>query len=167
MNNESFDDLNTEFYSLLSSFIKKIAVVDRNEKYCYGVTLSQCYSIETLSARGALSMNELSADLGIAISTLTRNVDVLERDGVVERKRSSKDRRKVIVELTAKGRELNEKLQSCSIDLTGEILKIIPANKKESVVDCLKLLNEAISQFEANQQIDTNCCSVINQNKKG
>jgi len=146
----NISDFNNEFNPVLSSFIRKIVNIDRNEKFCYGVTLSQCYAIETLVSMGSLSMNELSDEMGLAISTLTRNLDILERDGIIRRKRSSNDRRKVIVELSAKGFELSKRLTKCSQNFTDEILKNIPEKKKNEVLESLKLLNQAIKQLEVN-----------------
>jgi DNA-binding MarR family transcriptional regulator len=134
-----------EFDSILKNLLRKVNKIDRNEKVCYGVTVSQCLIIDILHNQKELSMNKLGGETGLAISTLTRIVDLLVRDKLVKRSRSSDDRRKVILTLTAKGKELQNKLHLCSLEYTGEILSKIPANKREDIIQALKLLESAVS----------------------
>jgi DNA-binding MarR family transcriptional regulator len=93
-------------------------------------------------------MNELSRELGTAVSTVTRVVDLLVRDGVVDRKENPGDRRKVCIELTGKGKELEQKLKKCSEDYSGEILSAIPQEKRGAVLESLELLNQAVDQVK-------------------
>ncbi len=90
----------SEFSQALDLLIRKLNVLDRNEILCHGVTVTQCYLIDTINKTGEMSMNQLSTEMGLAISTLTRIIDILVRDKIVIRKRSTDDRRKVLVELS-------------------------------------------------------------------
>lgn len=51
-------------------------------------------------------MNQLSERMSLARSTMTRVVDTLVRDGILERVRDREDRRLVEVQLTEKGKDL-------------------------------------------------------------
>ena len=99
-----------EFSGLIGRLIRSLSLLERDQKNCCGTTMSQCYTIETLAQGGGLSMHELSKDMGVTMSTMTRVIDVLVRDGVVARGSNPEDRRKVCVELTAKGKDLARKL---------------------------------------------------------
>ncbi|MCK4764703.1 MAG: MarR family transcriptional regulator [Candidatus Aminicenantes bacterium] len=129
---------------LMGLLIRKLNLLNKDQKVCYGLTIPQCYAIETLGQRGKLTMNDLSRELGTAISTVTRVVDVLVRDGVLQRSDSPGDRRRVCVELTAKGKELEQKLQQCSDDYSREILGFIPAEKRRDILESLELLIRAV-----------------------
>ena len=141
-----------KFYLVIDRLMHKLTVLDRSEKFCYGVTISQCYTIETLYKKKSLSMNELSRDLGVAISTLTRILDILYRDGIITRSHSSEDRRKVIIALTDKGNGLAEKLINCSEEYSREILDNIPAEKRGNVIECLEIFNNAL------EKVKNKCC---------
>jgi DNA-binding MarR family transcriptional regulator len=132
--------------------MQKIMVLDRQEKMCWGVTLSQHYVIDTLDRKKVLTMNELSRELGLAVSTLTRIIDVLVRDEIVSRNHSTQDRRKVCIELTDKGKELAENLKECAKYFWGAVLKTIPDEKKKEITDNLKVLLTALDQAG-----DTHC----------
>ena len=147
------ENLNPQFTEIMSRFVQKIMAMDRAEKYCYGVTLSQAYVIATVQRREILSMNELSNELGLAISTLTRIVDVLVRDEIVCRKLSEQDRRKVCICLTKKGEVLGGKLQDCSEQFWSKIYNTIPEIKQMQVTENLTMLLQAI------EDADKTCCA--------
>ncbi len=70
-----------------------------------GLTLSQYYLLRPLEGGRSVPLCDLADAAGIAGPTATRVVDGLERGGDVRRKRPAKDRRTVLVSLTAQGRQ--------------------------------------------------------------
>jgi len=146
------DKLNLKLSIVMSRFMQRIMVLDRQEKMCQGVTLSQHYVIDTLYRKKILMMNELSRELGLAVSTLTRIIDVLVRDGIVSRNHSAQDRRKVCIELADKGKVLAENLKACAESFWGTVLETIPDEKKKEIAENLKVLLTALEQVG-----DTHC----------
>ncbi len=141
-----------KFSRLVGELFRKLNLLNRDQKVCYGITLSQCCAVETLEQRGLLSMHELSQCQGVTLSTMTRVVDVLVRDGVVRRESSPGDRRKVCIELTEEGKNLAQKLKKCTEAYTKEILDEIPVNKQGQVVESVELLVKAI------ESVNPRCC---------
>ena len=68
------------------------------------LTLSQYSLLLPLSNSDTARVSDLAAGAGIAPSTASRILDVLERRAIVRRSRSQEDRRGVMVTLTADGR---------------------------------------------------------------
>ncbi|MFH1220275.1 MAG: MarR family transcriptional regulator [Candidatus Eisenbacteria bacterium] len=132
-----------EFSRLIGRLVRNLSLLDRDQKVCRGITLSQCYTIETLARRGTLSMKALSHEMGVTISTMTRVIDVLVRDGVVAREASPEDRRRVCVGLTDKGLDLARRLGRCSDDYSKQILSRIPSARRKDVLTSLGLLADA------------------------
>ena len=149
MKNEQFQ----EFSKIISRFIQKIIAMDRSEKGCRGVTLTQSYTINAIYENKTLSMNELSQKLGLATCTLTRITDVLVRDGIVLRNACQIDRRKVKICLSEKGENLAKDLRECNGQFWSKIFDTIPENKKELIVEDLTILLAAL------QNADKKCCS--------
>ena len=81
--------------SLIGQLVKKLNLLNREQKVCYGLTIPQCYTIETLGHKDQQTMKELSAGMGVSISTMTRVVDILVRNGILVRKGNPDDRREV------------------------------------------------------------------------
>jgi DNA-binding MarR family transcriptional regulator len=72
----------------------------------HGLTLSQYALLQPLSAGGSARVRDLADQAGIAPSTASRILDVLERRGIVLRTRHNGDRRAVEVSLTRPGAEV-------------------------------------------------------------
>lgn len=140
--NKQPDDV--RFSQLVGQLFRKLNLLNRDQKVCHGITLAQCCAIETLDHKGMLTMNQLSREQGVTLSTMTRVVDVLVRDGVLDRVSSPEDRRKVCIQLTGKGEDLARTLKKCTEDYTGKILEQIPGEKHEQVIESMELLLKAI-----------------------
>ncbi len=136
----------TEFQNLLFDLSRTMVVLDRSEKVCCGLTASQGIVVERISREGAITMNSLSGKLGLAVSSLTRVLDILVRDGVIGRVQSEQDRRKVLVSLTGKGKLLAGQLNSCTADYCKAILKNIPAGDRDNVIHSLSLILKAVNK---------------------
>ncbi|GHF10362.1 MarR family transcriptional regulator [Streptomyces spiralis] len=71
----------------------------------FGVDGRELAVLAVLAADRSLSQMEAAARLAVDRTTMVGLVDTLEEKGFVERRRSSRDRRKNIVELTPAGRD--------------------------------------------------------------
>jgi DNA-binding MarR family transcriptional regulator len=136
-----------EFSMLVGHLVRNLNLLDRDQKLCCGITMSQCYTIETLAQEGTLVMNELSQQMGVTISTMTRVVDILVRDGVVSRRSNPTDRRKVRIELTAKGRDLARQLRCCVDQYSEQLLNQILPRHRRGVLKSLRLLADATEKM--------------------
>jgi len=140
----------TKFRETLSLAYRRVSALQRGEKRCFGVTMSQCVVLELLLQQGSMTVREMARDLGLDTSTVTRVVDVLVRDGMARRARDEKgDRRRVFVSLTARGCKLAARLERCADDYSERILRRIPAEMREDVIHTLRVLIEAIDDLPA------------------
>jgi DNA-binding MarR family transcriptional regulator len=131
----------------MNRFMRQVMMMERQEKLCWGVTLSQHYVIDALYRKHVLTMNSLSEEVGLAVSTLTRVVDVLVRDDVIARKHSEEDRRKVCIELTGKGKKLAENLRDCAERFWGAVLEELPDAQKKAIAENLRMLLTAMDKI--------------------
>ncbi len=67
---------------------------------------------------GAMTVYELAKRVSLGKSTLTNTIDALEAAGLVTRTRLSDDRRKIMVEPTAKNREMQREYEEVSRGMT-------------------------------------------------
>lgn len=126
-----FDGTTTECLAL-DSFIKLVRAADSvsgqvNEHLReHGLTVSQFGVLEALYHLGALRQSDLAHKLLKSTGNLTTVVDNLSRQGLVERRRCTEDRRVIYIHLTEAGREL--------------IASILPAHVA-GVVDAFSVLD--------------------------
>ena len=69
----------------IRALVRRFAISERADFACCGMTVAQAATLETLSTEGAMRLGDLCARLGIAPSTLTRNLLRLEERGLVKR----------------------------------------------------------------------------------
>ncbi len=135
-----------ELDEVLSSLCLAFIQLERSGKCCQGVTLSQCHTFDVLSKNGDLTMNELSRQMGLAKSTMTRIVNTMVRRGWLERKRDQRDKRWVSVRLTAEGRKMSENVNRSSREYVQRILKHLPAEKIPQLVESLNLVVRSVEK---------------------
>jgi DNA-binding MarR family transcriptional regulator len=144
-------DLAQKFRENLGLTYQRVNALQRDEKRCFGVSLSRCVTLETLLSEGPLPIRELASRLGLDASTVTRSIDGTVRDGLVRRTRDQRgDRRRVFVTLSARGRGLAQKLLRCADEYSDRILEQIPPERREEVLYALGVLVEAVDGLQAN-----------------
>ena len=136
------------FRRTITRLYQRFNALQRGEKRCFGVTMSQCVTLELLHQEGPKKVRELADGLGLDTSTVTRVVDVLVRDGLLRRTRDEKrDRRSVFVSLTERGRGLAQKLEACADEYCDRILARIPRSRRNDVRNTLQVLLDAIDEL--------------------
>src|SRR5512147_2788137 len=88
----------------IRALVRRFGVSERADVACCGVTVAQAAALEALGAEGPMRLGDLGRRLGIAPSTLTRNLSRLEGSGLVAREADPEDARSSRVALTRPGR---------------------------------------------------------------
>ncbi|MFO0567415.1 MAG: MarR family transcriptional regulator [Polyangiaceae bacterium] len=93
----------------------------------HGVTGPQLAVVKMLEPVGKLSLSELSWKIRARNSTVTGIIDRMEREGLVERRRSDDDRRVVHISLTRKGARLAAAIPIEPVQIFRQILAELSA----------------------------------------
>ena len=105
-----------------------------------GIGETQFGTLEMLYHLGPLFQNEIGEKLLISKSTVVAVVDKLERQGLVERRRSEEDRRHVFVHLTDAGRAVIDELLPAHVAAITEAMSYLsPQELEEFSRLCRKL----------------------------
>jgi DNA-binding MarR family transcriptional regulator len=126
------------------ALVRRFAVSERADVACCGVTVAQAAALEALGAEGPTRLRDLGRRLGIAPSTLTRNLARLEASGLVEREADPGDARSARVGLTAQGRRAARAVAVQEEDFARQVLARIPAARRAVVVQSLGDLLAAV-----------------------
>jgi len=86
----------------------------------------------------SLPATRLASATGLSSGAMTNRVDRLEERGFVRRRRARKDRRGVVVSLTASGRRAIDKAIQLRLDAADESLRSINAKERRELVDLLR-----------------------------
>src|SRR3954469_21206028 len=138
------------FAELLSQVARDITLRQASDVCCGDLTLEQFQTLRAIvgSTPGAASasapasdqrsMGSLSTQLRVDLSTMSRNVTVLERNGYLSRARSADDARVVHVRLTPKGKRALETLRCGERDVLGDVYRELPAARRPAIVEALE-----------------------------
>jgi DNA-binding MarR family transcriptional regulator len=111
-----------------------------------GVTIPMWRVIGTLWRRKTCSMGELSDAAAVALTALSRLVGKMERDGIVERRRSPKDARVVMVTLTPRGRTIAKRLIPPSLAMEKRVFAKLSTAEVRALRATLTTVYEALGE---------------------
>lgn len=128
----------------IRAIVRRFSVSERSDVQVCGVSVAQAATLEVLLDEGPMRANLLGKRLGIAPSTLTRNVDRLEERGLVGREADGDDARAWRIALTPKGRRAAIRLEEGERDFARAILDRLAPASRAAVVDHLEALLVAV-----------------------
>ncbi|SRR6266568_1642711 len=125
------------------------------------VSMVQSHILFEVRRAGDPSMQRVAEELGMDITTFSRQVKVLEKKGLVSRRVSPDDRRVSLLGLTAAGRRVLEKIDHYMAGRLEMVFACMSDFERETVVRSLGLLNEAVAkagESDARQRGAVACC---------
>lgn len=109
----------------------------------HGITTTQFGILETLLHLGPLNQRELGQKLLLSKGNISVVVSNLEKSTLVDRRRDEEDRRQTIVQLTAKGRKLIEKMFPKVVDAIVDDFANLTAGELETLGRLAKKVGRA------------------------
>lgn len=128
----------------IRGLVRRFSVSERADVSCCGVTVAQAAALEALLGHGPIRLSDLGRRLGIAPSTLTRNLERLVEAGLVARQRDGRDARSARVRLTASGRRAALEVAAREEDFASQVLERLPEGRRAAVVESLGDLLAAV-----------------------
>jgi DNA-binding MarR family transcriptional regulator len=137
-----------EFHKTIMDLIKKYQFRNRNQITCYGISVSQCYILETLYTYGPLTMKELAKKMHLDISTITRVVKHLVNKKLVTKNQGLDDLRIRRLILTENGKDLYMTCWKSVFESEKKILEKIKPESRGALIGLLKELNRSVDQWQ-------------------
>ncbi|KUL45982.1 MarR family transcriptional regulator [Streptomyces sp. NRRL F-4489] len=106
-------------------------------------TLPQLRTLVMLHSQGPVKLAALAASLQVSPSTALRMIDKLQATGLVDRRVNPRNRREVVLRLTAAGRHLVERVLARRYEEIGTIVARLPAEERTGLIRALRALSQA------------------------
>jgi DNA-binding MarR family transcriptional regulator len=116
----------------------------RKETEQLGVTARQATLLWLVKRSPGLSLAELAAEEGISPPALSGYVDRLERAGLLERVRSTEDRRRVGLRITDEGAKLMRRIRARRTTLLAERLRALEPTELEAIGAAIPALHRLL-----------------------
>lgn len=130
---------------------RKLGVLEDGEMACCGISMAQCHALVEIGRAGSISLVDLATLLNLDNSTMSRTVNNLVNNSMVERQLDPNDRRYITIRLTQQGLEQFHSIESGMGEYFMKIYDAIPKESRSKVLESLQILLKAVA--------DSDCCS--------
>jgi DNA-binding MarR family transcriptional regulator len=107
----------------------------------HDISLSMWFFLRLLWEQDGLTQKQLSDELGLTQPTTVAAMDVMEARGLIQRRRSSEDRRKTNIFLTKAGRALEDRLLPFAREVNEAALTNVTAAELQNLWTILERIN--------------------------
>lgn len=87
-----------------------------------------------------LAATELASEVTLTTGAMTNRIDRLEQNGLIKRLRDESDGRKVLVQLTARGRKLIDSATEARFEVANTAMRGLNAEQRQQLGDLLRHL---------------------------
>ncbi len=117
----------------LRRIMRAMDVYSRQLSDSHGLTGPQMLCLREISQQVSLTTGTLALAVALSPATLTGILDRLEMRGLVSRERRPEDKRRVVVSLTAHGKQMSQELPSPIQERFGTKLLELPTDEQASI----------------------------------
>jgi DNA-binding MarR family transcriptional regulator len=140
MPKQSLDEMAHELMGHLEILTKRFLLPEKTAQ----LSRSETAVLRYLSDHGAATMSDLSAFLGLALSSTTGVVDALAERKLVERKRGEGDRRQVHVALTRAGNRMHDAFIGARTGLGVGMLEPLTDAERQRLLAYFRKMTEGL-----------------------
>ena len=145
----ALDTFVNEIDRLSRRLLRNLECCDRTLVAAVELTAAQAYSLLVLDERGPSTMTELSSEMRLHGTTMTRMVDGLVEKDLAERQADAEDRRVVRVHLTDRGREAVEEIQRAKTSFLAAAFSDLSDEERDAILKALRRFTDTAEQLGA------------------
>jgi len=148
---------------ILSQVVLEICLKDTLQQSTnLNLTHNQFYLLKILSNRDKLGVSEIANVLGISNAAASKNIESMQKEGLVTRSVGKKDRRQQFVSIANNGQNIITKFNSISSNKQNAVLSKFSENEKEQFLGYLGKFIQGLLSDQQNtdlicMQCDGNC----------
>ena len=132
------------FVDLLADLAIETNVLVRGAATRLDLSVSQVYHLLLIPFNG-IPMSSLAKKLGLDASTLTRNINNLERRKLIIRQLDNRDRRIQLILLSINGKDVVRNIENHLEEKIYHVLNIIDLDTQEHLITVLEKLSWALA----------------------
>lgn len=150
LNSKTAIDLDTYLPALIITLGNKISLhAARGSAREHNLDVREWRVILILGADGKSTINEVADRVAMDRGGTSRSIGRLEKRGLIKRSHDPGDRRRSLVDLTAKGETLHDRLARAAQDREAEMLGEMTESEGEILVDSLTKLIRQMDEMLA------------------
>jgi len=111
----------------------------------FGITLSQGFTLLTIREEGT-PVTKIAPRMGMEPNSLSRLLKKMEKEKLISRIRDKKDKRKVYVKLTKKGKQFQNIAYQAVFRVNNDLLKQVDKKKIKAFYDVIEQVPRSLSK---------------------
>lgn len=148
----------------LRLFVRRFGLLNASCcELCCGeqVSLVQCHILHEIRRLNNPSMQRVADQLGMDITTFSRQIKTMEKKGLILRQVSSNDRRVSLLGLSDSGMDVMERIDRHMTAKIEQIFSSMTPFERETISRSFSLLNEALAKTGENTNVENliACCN--------
>ena len=142
------ENCNQRILYALRRIIRAVDIYSRKINKLTGLTTPQLICLDVIANSTEITLSELAKQVDLGASTVNGIVDRLENKNLVIRERSTKDRRKVFLLITEKGKDVFKEAPSLLQDQLSISLKKLSELEQIAITQSLEKVVELMNAEE-------------------
>ncbi|MEX2459689.1 MAG: MarR family transcriptional regulator [Paenibacillaceae bacterium] len=136
-----------EFRSNVQSFIRGFGLLEQSATPCgFPLSVSQVYAMQELE-KTTMSISELAQRLNLERSSVSRLIDGLVKENLVNRDINETNRREMILSLTEKGALTIQRVREQSVIFYQSVLKDLSESEQALIIEGLREFTDALLHY--------------------
>ncbi len=131
------EDIAKVFHEKLTVLIRACRMRDREAIGYLDLSASQSHALERLATQGPLTMNEFAEMVFLERSSASRLIERLDARGLIHKNTHPDDARAVLLTLTKKGKQLQQRLERDLVEERMTLLRELPPERRRIAVDTI------------------------------
>jgi DNA-binding MarR family transcriptional regulator len=100
-----------------------------------------------------MSASQINQHTSLEMDKITRIVDSMVEKGLATRDQDKKDRRRVAIALSAKGRRVNQQIEQMIAEMEREFVSVLNRSERDSLYDFLDRLKDRADEVFGGKRV--------------
>ena len=133
----------SDIYDVMTELLRIYQFRDRDRVASHGLTVTQAYALDIILRRGDLAAKELAQELALEKSTVSRLIDGMVANDLVERSGHPRDARSALLRATPLGRRLYSAFRRDIVRENVDVLRGLAPAQRATLIETLRRFTDA------------------------
>jgi len=133
----------SDVYDVMTELLRIYQFRDRDRVASHGLTVTQAYALDIILRRDDLAAKELAQELALEKSTVSRLIDGMVANDLVERSGHPRDARSALLRATPLGRRLYSAFRRDIVRENVDVLRGLAPSQRTTLIETLRRFTDA------------------------
>lgn len=145
------------FRSILRKFEREL-FFQNTSSCCGGVSMAQCHTLLEIQSNDNITVTQLSENLMLNKSTISRTVDGLVNTGLICREIPKDNRRTTVLSLTDAGNKTCQNINWNNDKFINEALSVLNDNERDQFIQLFNKITSKMIEMRIDSDSKKKCC---------